>query len=124
METLAASCCPWNRIGVRLATNPNVLLRKEDDVCREEGIVEGIEVQSGSEWLRFARWTEEGTDPDEVGTVLGVREFYWANLYIPAKPPTDRPSTPPRIPNAAPKLRERSPTSLPPSSCLRTGSNS
>ena len=94
MPTSSWGCIAWKRlpptaahIGVRLATNLNALLQKEDDACREEGIIEGIEVQSRSEWLWFARRTEEGTEPDEVGTVvseLGVREFSWANLYLPS----------------------------------------
>ena len=93
MPTSSWGCIAWKRlpptaarIGVRLATNLNALLRKEDDVCREEGIIEGIEVQSGSEWLWFARRMEERTEPGGVGTAvseLGVREFSWVNLYQP-----------------------------------------
>ena len=101
MPTSSWGCFTWKRlpptaahIGVCLATNLNTLLQKEDDACWEEGIIEGIEVQSGSEWLWFARRMEEGTEPDEVGTAvseLGVRVFL--GKLIPAKPPTDRPPT-------------------------------
>ena len=32
-------------------------------MCWDEGITEGIEVESGSEWPLFTRRTEEGTEP-------------------------------------------------------------
>jgi hypothetical protein len=34
-----------------LATNLYALLRKENDVLGDEGIIEGVEVESGRDWL-------------------------------------------------------------------------
>ena len=85
----------WNCLGVCLVTNLDALLRKEDDAFRDEGIIEGcrerervavVHKQKGQASLgrlMTARWMEEGTEPDAVGTtvnVLGVRVFSWVNF--------------------------------------------
>ena len=111
----------WNSLGVRLATNLDALLQKEDDVFRDEGIIDHrgdrgrerervgvVHEQKGQVSLgrlMTARRMEEGTEPDMGTTVsgLGVREFSWVNFirrpecFLLPSPWQMGPPTPPQI---------------------------